>query len=252
MREQEVVSISSERKGFRVINKKFALLGFLVLSALLLFYAFAPESITGFAIGGPEKNSDKESDEPPVPSISISADVGAIQSPIETKQNIQRISIEVTGSSSKFFVGADGVTDLSSVSKAKIVMDDFSGYISFDGSSLLGLKGTVSKLSINGLPTAAADSEIKVRIEEPMMYEFLEIAGISLKRYEVEQETGKLSINEGKVSLEITAEPFYVGDFFGTLKSGVVAKQGLVRSGLSLSGSAKSIRVGETFQMSEK
>lgn len=241
MREQEVATVPAEPRSIRLLSKKWIIIIFLVIVASLLFFALSGTSLTGNVVGIPQAEETENL-------LKISAELGITESPIEAKQEIEEISIEIKESNGKINIGKEGVTDLSELKTALIVMRDFDGFISFDSRNILAIKGTVSKLSINDLPTSSADGKIKVRIDEPLPYNSLSLSEIYLKEYK-SQSSGKVSFNEGKINLELDNESFLVEGFSGSLKSGVIGTQGIIRNGLSLKGHASNVEVGGDFQM---
>lgn len=243
--EQEVRSVPSAPRAWKVINGKLVFTAFIVLVSVLIFFAFTGDSITGNAVNEVNEETGE------IIAIGVEAHLSSLVEPLVVKQDgISRVVLTVQGSSSKLFIGRDGVTDLSGVGTAVIDMSDFSGVLSFDGSSVSSLKGSVSKLSINGLPTAATGSEIRIAIEEPLSYTQLEMGGVSLREYSVDSSSGTVSLNGGKISLNLDDESFVVEDFVGVLRSGETVNQGISHNGLFIDGHASHVEVGGEYQMS--
>jgi hypothetical protein len=240
MMEQGVEVVPGHPRGFRILSKKWTFVFFLIIVGSLIFFAFADNPVTGNLI---KKTPTNESG-----NFKITATLGELSNQINIKQRVGEISIDIVGSNSKLYVGREGLVDLTELETATIVLQDFDGTLVFDGRKITSLKGDVSKITVNDLPTSSSGSNIGLKIDQEISYSSIELKDFYLKSHEFHS-SGNVKVNDGKISLELDNETFLVEGFFGSLKSGIIQDYGITRNGVSFSGSVENAEVVGSFNL---
>tara|TARA_Y100000310_G_scaffold176534_1_gene176674 strand:- start:105 stop:842 length:738 start_codon:yes stop_codon:yes gene_type:complete len=240
LEEQSVRQVPAAPHRRFSLSKRWIFLIFLAIVFLLLFFAFSGSFITGDVIKSRMSNESKGFD--------IYSEIGKINFPVELKQKIGEITIEVEDVNNKIYLGKNNLLDLSELEKAKISIKNFDGSIFFDGEKIYKLKGDVSKLIINDLPASSEDGKIEIIIYEELSYRSIELKKVYLKKYE-SIESGKVRINGEKINIDLDEESFLIEGFYGNLKNGIVGNFGIQRKGLILEGSVKNLKIGGDFQI---
>jgi len=239
---EQGVTVIPERKN-KSSKKKWIFIAFILIVGLLLFFAFFENPITGSVVDFKKINASEN--------VKINAKIGDIQVPIETKQQINEIYIEVVGVGNKINVGKEGVLDLSDLGIAKIKLEDFDGSISFDADKIFKLKGEVSKVTVNDFPTTSTDGSIDISLDRELSYRYIELNEFYLEKYETLKETGTVKFEGSKVTIQLEDDPLLIEDFIGILKSGAksVSGSGIRGEGLTLEGSVRNVKMGNEFQL---
>lgn len=249
VKEQEVVKVEDDWNKRRFSGKAFLILFFFLLCASLLVYAFYDEipSITGKVIGsiGGENSNESNSQ----PSFDIRAEIGELNSYLQIEQNVEKIVIELEKSDASILFGNEGSLNLSNLDRSRVEIEGFRGVIVFDKDKIYSLNGNVFKMTLNEIPTSSLKSEMKISINKELNYQSLELDSVYLKKYESTLDNGKVSIDDGKVSLTLDEEDFYLQEFFGKLESGLVGNFGIKKKGLILDGEARGVDVGGKFDI---
>jgi hypothetical protein len=240
MREQSVNMVPNAPHGSRLLSKKWIFIFFLIVAGSLIFFAFADNPVTGNLI---KKAPTNESG-----NFKITANLGELSNQISIRQKVGEISIDIVGSNSKLYVGRESLVDLTELETATIVLKDFDGTLVFDGRKITALKGDVSKITVNDLPTSSSGNNIGLKIDQEISYSSIELTDFYLKSHEF-QSSGNVKVNEGKINLELDNETFLVEGFFGSLKSGIIQDYGITRNGVSFSGSVENAEIVGSFNL---
>ncbi|MCH7850350.1 MAG: hypothetical protein IH845_01775 [Nanoarchaeota archaeon] len=247
MREQEVRQVIANPHANRFFSKKWIILSFIGVVLLLLFFAFSGmDFITGNVISiGEDGNTDNIS---LTENFKLYAELDSLKEVLELKQKIKLITIEVSGATNNVYLGKDGFFDLSGTGTTKILLEDFDGSISFDGDNIYLIKGKVTTVTINDFPTSSTDDSINVRIDDSMGYDFLELEGVYLKKYE-SLSSGEVKFDSGKITMQLDNETVSIHGFRGIMTSGT-NKIGVQRTGITLDGFVEDANIGGDFEIS--
>jgi hypothetical protein len=238
--EQEVTVVPEAPKGL-LPGKKWVFIIFFIIAALLLFFGFYENPITGNIIGSKTPNINENE------TFNIGVNVNEIKSIIDVNGKIGEIIIEATGEENKLIVEKRNSIDLPENEVTRIQIKNFSGSISFDKDKITKLKGNAPIISINNIPTSSQDGEIKIIINNNLTYRSIELNEVFLKEYE-SQSSGEINFEDEKLSLKLENESLKIENFFGDLKTGVVTKNGIQKTGLILNGVAGDVSTEGDFQ----
>lgn len=240
MREQAVNVVPMDPHGFRIFSKKWAFFLFIIIIGSLIFFAFFDYPITGNLVRKDVTNSTGK--------FKLTANLDELSSQIRVKEKIGEVSIYIVGSNSKLYVGREGLVNLSELSTATIVLQDFEGNLVFDGRKITSLDGDVSKITVNDLPTSSSGGKIKVKIDQEISYTSIKLKEFYMGKQEF-QSSGNIEVDEGKINFNLDNETLLIEGFFGSLESGIISNQGISRNGISLTGSIENAEVVGSFNL---
>ena len=150
-------------------GKKWAFITFFIIVALLLFFGFYENPITGNIIGGGSPNINENE------TFNIKANVNEIESIIEINGKIDEIFIEALGEENKLIIEKKNSINLPKSDVTKIHIQNFSGDISFDKDKITKLKGKAQIFSINNIPTSSTNRKISIIIDQELTYRSIEL-----------------------------------------------------------------------------
>lgn len=102
------------------------------------------------------------------------------------------------------------------LNKASIVIDNFSGEISFNKNDITKLNGKASKVFIEGIPITSS-SAIKIYFEEESEYSYLKLNNFYLNSLSYKT-SGIVKLNNEKVTINLEDEIFKIEKFQGDLE----------------------------------
>jgi len=220
-------------------GKRWVFAIFFIIVALLLFFGFYENPITGNIIGNKLPNINE--------TFNIRANINEIGSLMEINGKIGEISIEAVGEENKLIVEKRSSIDLPKTGVTNINIQNFSGDISFDKDEITKLKGNALTLSINGIPTSSTNGTIGITINQGLTYRSIELKEFFLKKYE-SQSSGKINFNGEKLILKLDNESLKIENFLGDLKTGVLTNAGIQKTGLIFEGIAGDVSIEGDFQ----
>jgi|TARA_B100002003_G_scaffold94746_1_gene88285 hypothetical protein len=223
-------------------GKKWVFITFSMIVALLLFFGFYENPITGNIIGSGEPNMNKNE------TFNIKANLNEIDSIIKINGKISEISIEAIGEENRLIIEKKSNIDLPKTGVTKINILNFSGEISFDKGNITKLKGNAITLSINNLPTSSTDGKIGIVINQGITYRSIELKEFFLKEYE-SIINGEISFGDEKLSLKLENESLKIENFFGDLNAGLITNKGIQKTGFVLNGIAENVETEGSFQL---
>ncbi len=191
-----------EYRGSRVIGKKtLFFLGFLFVIGVILISTFYNDfSITGNFLGNKESGPVSISSDMSIPDMSIKGDYPSVRI-----LGIGNVIIYIEG---KEFI-LDKPSNL-------IVVEDFSGRISFDNKAIYEIDARASKVFVNGLPISSKGvSKISIELNSDVFYNLLNVeSGVFLERLDYVA-SGRISADRN--SLNFNDERVVIKNFNGKL-----------------------------------
>jgi len=184
---------------------------FLGILGLLIYTSFYnPElgkTITGNVIKSSSKNLNLEN------SAEFQAEL-TIPEQLTINSQINKISIKTSQPTSLFF----GDKKIELGKKSSIIIDDFQGKININSNTLNNFNGKATKIFINGLPiTQTSGSETKIEFQENLEYEYVKLDQLYIDSLSYIT-SGKLKINQNKITINIDEEKIEINDFLGDLE----------------------------------
>jgi len=151
--------------------------------------------------------------------VSLLADLSAPSQVIDLDSGIGSIEVVVTrGIPGNFLHVGKQKVNLGDSKDSEIIINGFSGKISFDGRSILYLNGKASEVIVNGVKTTPqAGESMKVSIDEDFAYSYLKMQQVFIDELSYVT-SGEIKVNEGKAGIELDKEEFAVGGFLGNLE----------------------------------
>jgi len=206
-----IASRKIKHKGFLI-----TLVTFVFLITLIIYFAFynnpvsnddertVGNKITGFVAKETEEEKIRITADLTVPNLEISLKTSQIE--------IITISPRTT------LLTGEEKLDLSEIGKTEIILLDFNGKISFDGSSILSLNGRATKLLMNGIPTTPqTGSTMKISFSDAFLYNSVEIDEISLRSLEYTT-SGTIKINDDSTTIRLSGEEVKINGYRGKLR----------------------------------
>ena len=220
------------RKKFR-LKKHIMLITFLIFLGILSFLiytsfydvSFFDNGITGNLIMG-------DSSEQEGKSVQIDGDLTEIPS-LKLKGNFE--NVEITGSSGSYIYIDSQKFYLGNSLNNYIVLENYSGEISFDDSEISSLSGGITRAVINGVEITPAKTSMKVKLENPIDYNSLKIENQVLVKKLFYATSGVLKINGEKNIINLYNENISIGNFAGNIE--------IEKDRLKIQGTAKSLNV---------
>lgn len=125
--------------------------------------------------------------------------------------------IKITGNSQLFYIGNEKVSLDGSIEN-EVILEGYSGKISFNTGSIYLLDGKASKVTLNGLPISdREDKKITVKTESDFYYQTLEFSNqLYLKQLSYEA-TGDVKLDE-QTSIALSGDQITLNDFLGKMK----------------------------------
>ena len=195
------------RKRFLFVLIAIVFLGIVVG---LIYYAYAGSiPLTGNFVGS----------QTPKNPVSLLADLNAPNQVIALDSGIGSIELVVSrGIPGNFLHVGKQKVNLGDSKDSEIIINGFSGKISFDGRSILYLNGKASEVIVNGVKTTPqAGESMKVSIDEDFAYSYLKMQQVFIDRLSYVA-SGEIKINEGKAGIELDKEEFTLTGFLGNLE----------------------------------
>jgi hypothetical protein len=205
---EEVEFVKDEKKASGKFRWKLYL--GLFFAGLLLFIGytsfFNPDlmGLTGNVVGVDKETVIEDA-------VGLNARLG-IPGSLVVDSNSDKLSIRVS-EQIDFLIGDQKV----SLSKGdSIVIDDFSGRVSVEGKTIVGLEGRGSRVFIDGLPIShKSDLLIKLSVEG-LGYSYMEFENVYLESLSYIT-SGLVRINEDKLVIRLDEESFAIDRFKGDL-----------------------------------
>src|SRR3989344_58234 len=151
--------------------------------------------------------------------VSLLADLSAPNQAIAVDGGIGSMEMIVSrGIPGNFLHVGKQKVNLGDSKDSEIIINGFSGKISFDGRSVLYLNGKASEVIVNGVKTIPqAGESMKVSIDEDFAYSYLKMQQVFIDRLSYVA-SGEIKINEGKAGIELDKEEFTLTGFLGNLE----------------------------------
>ena len=194
-------------QGKRHVSKKFLLvLAFLFVIGIIFFTSI----YDGFSITGKT-----------VSSISTNNSVAlSLESTIpEMKLDGEYERIRIVGNSDKpFYAGSQKIL-LNKPALNELILENYSGKISFDAGNIFLIDGKVSNIILNGIPISGKNNrDMNLHMDSEIFYNSLEFNNFYLKDFNYIS-SGAISFgNSGTDRIRLNNEKLSILHFFGSLR----------------------------------
>jgi len=195
----EVMHHENHHSRLIIFSIFIAILAFLIVTS---FYDGA--SLTGNFINGDRPNSTTKF-------------YAELTSPnLDIKGSFEKI--EIRGGSDSFFYVGDQKFRLSST-KNYIILENYTGEMSFNPENIKNLEGKALKVTVNGIVMEPNEKDsLKVSFDKELRYSFLNIESEVLVEKMFYSSSGIIRINNGKNVFNIEDENIGVKNFIGSLR----------------------------------
>ncbi len=106
--------------------------------------------------------------------------------------------------------------DLSDKSRASIVIENFNGNLILNKREITSLDGTANKIFIEGIPVLSK-SNMRISLDESIQHSYLKLENTNIKSLSYST-SGKISLNHGKVIVNLENEEIDIKNFKGDLE----------------------------------
>jgi len=190
---------------------------FLIFAGILIFIiysSFYPNSFSKLITGNAVKDLNIKD------SVEITAELNSPEK-LETSGSIEKIEIKLKDPVN-LYIGKETIELSSSTS---IIIDNYQGDLFTESNTITKLEGKTTKVFINGLPLTA-QTKTKISLD-PAKFDYLKLNNFYLDSLSYTA-SGKISLNNKKVTLSLDNERISIDKFIGNLE--------IKKSSLSIKG----------------